>query len=147
MKKTTPLAIIALFFILTASKCKKDPVSNPIDQLPPATQTGANTFGCLVNGQAFTPGGSSLSGPDLAATYQYLIPGTPAGYVFNVFGVDKRNTGNITSVGFEFDSVFLAQGIYPLAYKRNGQGGQLIFIMPVSPMEIFFLLLKVYWGN
>jgi hypothetical protein len=29
---------------------KDDKPSNPIDQLPPATQTGAGTFGCLVNG-------------------------------------------------------------------------------------------------
>lgn len=36
--------------------CKKD-TSAPVDQLPPATQTGANTFGCLVNGQAWTPKG------------------------------------------------------------------------------------------
>ena len=33
------------------SKCKKDDPAL-LDQFPPATQTGANTFGCLVNGQA-----------------------------------------------------------------------------------------------
>jgi hypothetical protein len=30
----------------------------PVDLLPPATQTGANTFGCLVNGQPWTPRGN-----------------------------------------------------------------------------------------
>ena len=37
---------------------KKDPApTDPVAQLPPETQTGANTFGCLVNGQPFTPKG------------------------------------------------------------------------------------------
>jgi hypothetical protein len=31
----------------------------PVEQLPPATQTGANTFGCLVNGQPWTPRGNN----------------------------------------------------------------------------------------
>lgn len=42
--------------------CKKnddDTPTNPIDQLPPATQTGANTAGCLVDGQAFLPNNGS----------------------------------------------------------------------------------------
>ena len=42
--------------MLGLSQCKhNDPA--PVDQLPPATQTGANTFGCLVNGQPWTPKG------------------------------------------------------------------------------------------
>ncbi|WP_162550068.1 hypothetical protein [Hymenobacter nivis] len=36
--------------------CKKTEQA-PADQLPPATQTGANTLGCLVNGQPWTPQG------------------------------------------------------------------------------------------
>ncbi|AMJ67044.1 hypothetical protein [Hymenobacter sp. PAMC 26628] len=36
--------------------CKKNEPA-PVDQLPPATQTGANTFGCLVNGVPWTPQG------------------------------------------------------------------------------------------
>jgi len=30
-----------------------------LEQLPPATQTGANTFGCLLNGEAWTPSGNN----------------------------------------------------------------------------------------
>jgi len=38
------------------AQCKKyDP--SPEEQLPPATQTGANTFGCLLNGQPWSPSG------------------------------------------------------------------------------------------
>ncbi|MGI4872708.1 MAG: hypothetical protein ACRYFX_16225 [Janthinobacterium lividum] len=37
--------------------CNRDGLS-PTEQLPPATQTGANTLGCLLNGQPWTPQGS-----------------------------------------------------------------------------------------
>jgi hypothetical protein len=48
--------LLLLAALLGLSQCKKhDP--DPLDQLPPATQTGANTFGCLVNGQPWTPQG------------------------------------------------------------------------------------------
>lgn len=37
--------------LLSLSDCEDDPApKDPIDQLPPETQTGANTFGCLING-------------------------------------------------------------------------------------------------
>ena len=39
---------LCLATLTQCSKCKNDPA--PTDQLPAATQTGANTFGCLVNG-------------------------------------------------------------------------------------------------
>jgi hypothetical protein len=45
---------IFLFLLLGLVACKKHELS-PLEQLPPATQTGANTFGCLVNGKAWTP--------------------------------------------------------------------------------------------
>ncbi len=36
---------------LISASCKKEKTG--ADGLPPATQTGANTFGCLVNGVLF----------------------------------------------------------------------------------------------
>jgi hypothetical protein len=51
-----PPTSLLLAALLGLSQCKhNDP--DPVDQLPPATQTGANTFGCLVNGQVWTPKG------------------------------------------------------------------------------------------
>jgi hypothetical protein len=57
------LATMLIFFAFTASHCKKS-----IDQLsllPPITNTGANTFGCLVQGKAILPKSpaSSFSNP------------------------------------------------------------------------------------
>jgi len=50
------LAIVAGF-----TKCGKEKptISNDVPGLPPATQTGANTFGCLVNGVPWVPQGSN----------------------------------------------------------------------------------------
>lgn len=54
----------AIFFIvltLTLSCCNKNDDNQqiePIDQLPPATQNGEQTIGCLVNGQAFVDNAS-----------------------------------------------------------------------------------------
>ena len=48
-----PLLLLSLALLLG---CKKNEPA-PADQLPPATQTGANTLGCLVNGQPWTPQG------------------------------------------------------------------------------------------
>ncbi|RUT72803.1 hypothetical protein [Ancylomarina longa] len=43
--------LLLVFIMLTANCCEKD--DDP--QLPPVTQTGENTFGCLVNGEVWIP--------------------------------------------------------------------------------------------
>ena len=49
--KTT---ILLLFLAITS--CNKDSVKqDPIAQLPPETQTGANTFGVTINGKVYIP--------------------------------------------------------------------------------------------
>ena len=48
------ILIICLLPILSATSCNNDDdnnAQNPIDQLPPETQTGENTFGFIVNGE------------------------------------------------------------------------------------------------
>ncbi len=47
MKKIIFLSLAAFLFI--ACGCTKD----KLDELPPATQTGANTFGCKINGVVY----------------------------------------------------------------------------------------------
>ncbi len=61
MKKI--LLLISLVF--TAYSCSKNDTPTPptpLEQLPPATKVGANTAGCLVNGEAFLPKGFFPSG-------------------------------------------------------------------------------------
>jgi len=65
-----PSPLLLLAALLGLSQCKKkdaDP-AKPEDQLPPATQTGAGTFGCLLNGQPWTPKGFN-GYPNLLVTY------------------------------------------------------------------------------
>ena len=60
MKKLT-----LLLYILVLTSCSNDETTNQIDLLPPATQTGANTFGCLIDGKVLLPrsGNNSLVFP------------------------------------------------------------------------------------
>ena len=56
-------SLFILILALAASACKKN---DPEAGLPPATQEGRNTAGCLVNGERFVAaesGGSLLSNP------------------------------------------------------------------------------------
>jgi len=50
--------ILFPILILLTVQCKK---STPEDQLPPITTTGANTFGCKVNGNVWLPGHATWS--------------------------------------------------------------------------------------
>jgi len=50
-----PILLFILLPLLLAASCKKDKLADELSKLPPATQTGANTFGCLVNGKAWIP--------------------------------------------------------------------------------------------
>jgi hypothetical protein len=60
--------LLLLFTSFALSSCNKDDdtPTNPIDQLPPETQIGANTFGCLINGVPFVVTNTSQQ----AAIYQ-----------------------------------------------------------------------------
>jgi len=109
MKTLHSILLILLSFTLLSSSCKKH-VIQPVNQLsllPPATQTGANTFGCLVNGQAFVPKNRSiLQGPILQCNYIY----TTGGYHLTVAGGNKNSDGSITDIVVGTDSLAVAQG-------------------------------------
>ena len=59
MTKLPPALLLAA--LLGLSQCQKKNDPDPAAQLPPATQTGANTVGCLLNGQPWAPVGNGTS--------------------------------------------------------------------------------------
>ena len=63
MKTLKRLLLLILAPLMLANQCKKE----NYDTLPPETQTGANTFGCYVNGILFVPKRKLGDNPD--ATY------------------------------------------------------------------------------
>jgi hypothetical protein len=84
--------IIILFILtFTLSCCNKDdapkPIILPVQLLPPATQTGANTFGCLLDGQVFLPGNGSNP---LDCVYQNI-----GGDYFFTLQANKRDSNSV----------------------------------------------------
>lgn len=82
-----------LFFLLTAiallTSCDKDgQIFAGKDKLPPETQTGANTVGCLVNGKVFLPYQQGILSP-VNCFYQFV----KGEYYFTMAFGDMRGTG------------------------------------------------------
>ena len=98
------ILILCLLLIITIASCKKNQTSQNTNQLPPATQTGANTFGCYINGSLFVPQGyknpfpnyeltvdSGASGDFSIHTYK-IINGVKSDFGIN--GANVYNAGN-----------------------------------------------------
>lgn len=108
MLKNLSLLCVLSFLLFTNMKCKKDD-QNPASQLPPATQEGKETFGCLVNGEVFVPKGINLGGPRLSSYYQYLNSPTAQGYFFNV-SAKKNESGRSRDVTIAANNVLIKEG-------------------------------------
>ncbi len=96
IKFITPSQLI-LLLVLTAtiSCCNKDddnPPPDPVGQLPPATQTGAGTFGCLLDGEVFLPGNVPNK---LDCVYQFVN----GGYYFSLQGSKRDSNNNVILIG------------------------------------------------
>jgi len=78
---TKILSFLLMLLLAQCDRCKEEvkPVSE-LDKLPPATKQGKFTFGCLINGKAF----SETNSGNMIAIYQQ-------GFLF--FGVDKNSQG------------------------------------------------------
>jgi hypothetical protein len=117
MRRSLSLLSIITFIILLCGSCKKNRPSDPVSQLPPETQKGANTFGCLVDGQVFTPKGNPLSGPVIKAQYQF-VNGIQT---FSVSASQKQGDGSIRIVAVQGDSISLNTGTVELTmFQING---------------------------
>ena len=119
-KKFLLLVISIAVIVLSEMGCKKSAVSQ-VSLLPPITDTGANTFGCLVNGVAMLPK-TEQSSPSLANPWATsgIIPGlSQAGY-----GDDKINIGFTTGwqgspILFMEIDIYDSMSIKPNTYQWN----------------------------
>lgn len=109
------LLFISIFFFLGCKKTKP-----AIDQLPPETQTGAGTFGCLVDGKAFKPKGDPFGGPIKSCAYQYIN----GGYYFQLHAKRDESTSTtpiVNSVSIGTDSLLIEEGkTYKLTAPKQG---------------------------
>jgi hypothetical protein len=111
-KNGLALFVLAICFTLSGMQCEKDKNIPEIDKLPPPTQTGADTFGCLVNGKAFLPRKSGwFSGPVLQGQYQYLTQNGQTGNYFALTADDQKTYAN------EIRGVFLTAKCVDLEVK------------------------------
>ena len=105
MKKYLDFALFArtailLLTIILLSACDKDePTCQGIDCLPPATQTGAGTFGCLVNGEPFVDNSGFFN-----CFYQFVN-----GEYY--FGIRGRKEGSISQIGIGSEKKNINLGI------------------------------------
>ena len=111
---TKLLLYLALLLLTQCSKCRNDPApADPARELPPATQTGANTFGCLVNGQPYMPKGNT-GASNLGVTYD---PGFRGGAV--TIETYRVESGGLT----KFLSIDAAPANNPGNYSLNLDAG------------------------
>src|SRR6478609_7104865 len=97
---------LLLITSLTLSCCEKDKPSKPVievDKLPPATQTGANTIGCLLDGKVFKPGYYNNS---TNCFYQYV----DTGYFFVVPFNNRDSKSNLTTLAVGTQKLQLHEG-------------------------------------
>ena len=129
----TKLLILLALPLLIALKCEKDPptVDPPtptpvdslqleIDKLPPVTNSGAGTIGCLLNGKAWIANSAGFGKYKYAADYYQGILSINA----NLYGYNP-NTGNEkgTLEVFWFGTRnYLGTGTFQIDNKERGTG-------------------------
>lgn len=119
MKKIT-----LLFSIILIIGCHKD--DDGITALPAATQTGARTFGCMVDGVAFIHEGGGIN-----CFYQYVN----GGHSFHIQGEQDNKNPSSISVGTIHKDI--AEGeTYPLLDEVNGNAlANMVF--SYSPIDYY----------
>ena len=146
------LLALPLLALLLGAGCKKDKVT-PLEQLPPATATGANTFGCLVNGEVWKAEGASHMRADWTVptscycnmgfsekrsgqtVYNSITLGIQSGFVTGVYSLSSSVTGaharlQLRDVFYTYDRVIGGELLLTRLDKQVGiMAGTFHFIM------------------
>jgi hypothetical protein len=96
MKATTFLLLVT-FSLLGLGGCSNSTPNDPIFALPPETQTGANTFGCYINGKLLIPrdGTGTIGGSDDGARFWGGYPLETSYYEFDIRDFKSIRTASI----------------------------------------------------
>lgn len=104
--------LVACSLLLLSASCKK--TKTGLGALPPATQQGKKTFGCLINGKAFVAQTSPFSfKPAVSCGYN--------GFDFNVSGRDNKTDPNkLFSIKIYTNKIDIQEGfIYQLQNQKD----------------------------
>ena len=113
--KTFFLPLLISFLLLSCGR-KDDENTNPVSQLPPATTIGANTIGCLVNGEVFLPRQNNPLGPSSSNCYYQFVDG---GWEFNL-GISNDKFSPLRSIDIDTNKKELEQGnIYTISSETS----------------------------
>ena len=116
--------LLPMLSLLLLSRCGLFNKKDPEPQLPPATQTGANTFGCLVNGEVWLPEGrTSTFAPNMEINYEPSFRGgslSIGGYRYRKGEVDQILAVGVDSVPKYRASSYRLQCVIKEPYRDGG---------------------------
>ena len=110
----SPLFFSIFIALISSAGCRKS--SSNVNQLPPATQTGSNTFGAMVNGTVWVPKGFNGTA-NLSISYD---PGYANG-TLNIAAYRILDTVSFhsTALGFYIDSLNFYKFPHTFLLKSN----------------------------
>lgn len=124
MKTTIKLLFALLITLTTSCQSDDDGGGDPISQLPPATQTGANTAGCLVDGVPLTP----KSNGGLNNVFQCFYQQVDGEFFFSISFTDEQSEFGRTCQIFTIMAQIEKNTTYELniddSGESTGHGGQ-----------------------
>ncbi len=140
MKKHTGIFLLCVL-AFTVFSCTK----NKTKELPPATQTGENTFGCKVNGEIWLPAGGGGLKPAFSEPAYYFSS-------HGFFGFHVSNYRDFTSTEIfyiEIDSMFQV-GIYAfdsIVFNDTYRDENGNYFIPDPSLGSFFEITKIDTDN
>ena len=108
------LSLISLLFLASSCPKKDGTPKNSNPQLPDATQTGANTFGCKINGQIWVSTWTN-SGPPVQAQYY-------KGYL-SLAATKKVNSTVLQSIRWAYQPMYSTGKYYFKSAPNGGSPG------------------------
>ena len=109
-----PILLLLIVGFIIVTSCDKDDDQSPVDKLPPITQNGAQTFGCLINGEAFIPPKIGRNSP--RSFYQFVR----GAYTFNFSGSTGGGSEMLTIIIGGIDISGLSEGEFILTEEESG---------------------------